>query len=89
LCPLYTIRHFFPNRSSLQNARALAVDHVQIMRALGRPIAFTRDLERKDAGALVPFRIVVAICEDDFQELHQLLADSVEALAEAADAAPY
>lgn len=62
------------------------VDYGGIVRALGRLVSFTRDLGGDETQALVPFRIAVAVCEEDLLELRRLLDDySIESLRSAAE----
>jgi len=62
------------------------VDYSGIVRALGRLVAFTRDLGGDEQAALVPFRMALAVCEEDVLLLRRLLEDhSLVALGEAAE----
>jgi hypothetical protein len=62
------------------------VDYSGIVRALGRLMSFTRDLGGDEQAALVPFRMALAVCEEDVLLLRRLLEEnSVAALGEAAE----
>jgi hypothetical protein len=62
------------------------VDYSGIVRALGRLMSVTRDLGGDEQAALVPFRMALAVCEEDVLLLRRLLEDhSVAALGEAAE----